>query len=839
MPSAIRQLSQLFKPEHYDIEIDLSKSSKKVFTGKVKITGQTFKKSKTLTLHSKGLEIITSKVNGQDVTFTTSNDELELNGEFIKGKQFIEIGFKGAITDTLSGIYISKYKHDGKNQEVIVTQFESHAAREVFPCLDEPGAKATFDLTLATKKLTALSNTPIKSQRETATKLITKFEPTPKMSTYLMAFVVGDLSFTETTSANGVKVRAYSTKEFETQTEFAANLAAKFLDYFDDYFGLPYPLPKCDLVAVPDFSAGAMENWGLVTFRESCMLVNEDTSVSTKQFNAMVIGHELAHQWFGNLVTMKWWDDLWLNESFANWMGYKVVDHFYPEWRYWEQFNGFEALRAYNRDSLATVQSIRQPVNDPEDITTMFDTAIMYSKGACLVRMLHDYLGEDAFRSGMRSYIKKFAYKNATMADLWDSLADHTTVDVPKFIEPWLTQPGHPVLSFRQTNGHATINQRRFFADPRIAREDSASLWAIPLLSDSIEQKTLETRSASVQLVEPSLNLLNQGAGGFYNVQYDKNELAQIIKNISDMPTIDRQKLLQDTLMLTQAGLETTTDTLKLLAAFKNERQFSVWTAISSIVSGLNFLTADSPEEPLFNHFVINLIQPSLDRLGVSPLFNESYNDAMLRPVVLNLAVASKQPEANKAMLNAFRLAEKPTELPSEGREIFYKSTGKVGTKDDFNKLLRWYKSTSDAQEKFLLAAGLTGFNSSELTNKSLNLLKTATVRNQDVVFWLTHLMKNAPSRARAWRWAKDNWQWLKTTFDGDYHYGELPKCLAIGLSTQAGLEEFNKFFTPKLAEGALKRSILQAQEDIQVKILWRQRDEELVKNFLISLDLE
>ncbi|HSE29531.1 MAG TPA: M1 family metallopeptidase [Candidatus Saccharimonadales bacterium] len=837
MPELIRHLSPLFKVDNYKLHIDLLSAHKRDFSGQVIIAGKLPKNSKTITLHSKGLRISKLKVNNTAVRFKQgSHDELQINGDFAKGEQVITIEFSGKITETLAGIYACPYQYLGNDKEIFATQFESHSAREAFPCIDEPAAKATFDLTLTTKKgLVALANTPVKKQVTHELSQITTFERTPKMSTYLLAFAAGELGFTETTSASGVKIRAYSTLDHVGETEFVLNVAAKFLDYFDDYFGTPYPLPKCDLLALPDFSAGAMENWGLVTFRESCMFVGPGTPIATKQFNAMVVGHELAHQWFGNLVTMQWWDDLWLNESFANWMGYKVVDHFYPEWRYWEHFNDFEALRAYARDSLATIQSVRQPLNDPEEIASLFDSAIMYSKGACLVRMLHDYLGEQNFKNGIRAYVKKFSYKNATMQDLWESLGSVAQIEVADFIEPWLTQPGHPVVSFRQTNGHATLNQRRFYADPRAARNSDDAIWPIPLLGNSVEQKILKDRTTQVKLKSEDLNLLNQGAGGFYHVQYDSGELKDIVNNLEQLKTLDRQKLLHDMLALTRAGLVSTSDTLRLLSAFANETQYSVWSAIASILGATEFLISDA-QKLHFNKFVNNLIKKQLNHLGLKPLGDESYNDNLLRPVILNLAVLGENKLANQQMLQVFRQAGKTNDLPVEGREVFYSSVGKIGETQDFAKLLNWYKTTSSAQEKLLLTAGLTSTKSESQITEILNLLPTNKIRNQDVPFWLLRLMRNPASKKLTWHWAHANWGWLENTFKGDLHYSDLPQYFASGFSTELELAKFKKFFEQKLDDQGLRRNISQAIEDIEVKVLWRARDENLVAEFLESI---
>jgi puromycin-sensitive aminopeptidase len=354
------------------------------------------------------------------------------------GEYHVVLEFSGKITDPMNGLYPCYFTHEGKKKFVLATQFESHHAREVFPCIDEPEAKATFDLALNTPlEGDVIANTPARTVLKEKSQQTTIFETTPVMSTYLLAFAYGDIGFKEAKSKNGTIVRGYATPDNVQFVDFALDTAVKVLDFYEDYFALAFPLPKIDMIALPDFAAGAMENWGLITYREQCMLVDPvNTSIHTKQYVAMVVAHELAHQWFGNLVTMQWWTDLWLNEGFASWIEYLAIDKLFPEWHMWTQFIADEQQPALKLDALDNTHAIEVPINHPDEIRTIFD-AISYNKGASVIHMLHGYLGAEDFRDGLRHYLKKHAYKNTVTQDLWAALEEISGKPVKEFMHAW------------------------------------------------------------------------------------------------------------------------------------------------------------------------------------------------------------------------------------------------------------------------------------------------------------------------------------------------------------------------------------------------------------------
>ena len=319
-------------------------------------------------------------------------------------------------------------------------QFESHYARQCFPCIDEPAAKATFDISITTDDpddKIVLSNMPGKLVDG-----VWKFNTTPRMSTYLIAFVGGDLISKAGRTKNGVTVSTYATPAQPAESlDFALQTAIKSVEFYEDYFGVTYPLPKLDNVALPDFSAGAMENWGLITYRETAMLVTDGTAESSKESIATTIAHEISHQWFGNLVTMKWWNDLWLNESFASLMEYIAIDHIYPEFNIWDEYELGYVASALKRDSMPGVQSVQQEVETPDEIATLFDSAIVYAKGERLLKMLRACVGEDVFRHGLTNYFTNHQYTNTEADDLWQALSDVSSINVKQLMDPWLTRP--------------------------------------------------------------------------------------------------------------------------------------------------------------------------------------------------------------------------------------------------------------------------------------------------------------------------------------------------------------------------------------------------------------
>ncbi|MBF1035530.1 MAG: aminopeptidase, partial [Candidatus Nanosynbacter sp.] len=465
----MEQLAKHFTPELYEIELRINKDTEQV-QGRVKIQGVA--KSSTVKLHAKNLKIHQLTVNQRPTTFTedAETETISFTSQVSDAEISIEVRYSLQLSHGMTGLYLSTYEHEGKTERIVSTQFESHYARMMFPCVDEPVAKAKFSLKVIDTDSTdtILSNMPIKTERTLTytsvnselnpktnpnamnlntevTRKIVEFETTPRMSTYLLALCLGHFQSVTTKNQHGVMITTYAPLNQAKESLLEPNrIAGEALDFYDQAFGVPYPLPKLDQVAVPDFDAGAMENWGLVTYRESCLLMDETATLSDKIQIATVITHELSHQWFGNLVTMAWWDDLWLNESFANMMEYYCLDAIRPEWKVWQEFFVSDCYYALTRDVSPDIQAVKQAVNHPSEIETLFDPAIVYAKGSHLMFMLMRLMGEQNFLKGLRDYFEKHQYQNTTGDDLWAALQSYTEFNVSNFMNQWITRPGFP-----------------------------------------------------------------------------------------------------------------------------------------------------------------------------------------------------------------------------------------------------------------------------------------------------------------------------------------------------------------------------------------------------------
>lgn len=841
MTKSARRLSELFKPAHYVINLDISQRKARTFTGSVTIDGELPRTHEHIALHAKELGITQATIDGMPAKITKdANDELLLatGHDLQAGTHQIKLAFSGKITDPMHGLYPCYFALDGQPKELLMTQLESHSAREIFPCVDEPAAKATFQLTLVTEPgVTTISNTPILTSATDNGVMVTAFEETPKMSTYLLAFVVGDLAYKEATSKHGVKIRVYATPNHKHELDFSLHNAARFLDFLDDFFGTPFPLPKCDLVACPDFAAGAMENWGLLTFREAALLVDpKDTPADTRQHIASVVAHELAHQWFGDLVTMEWWDHLWLNESFANYMETYVPAHFYPEWQLWEQYSATEQQYALSRDGLANIQAVQQHINHPDEIATLFDPAIVYAKGGSLIRMLHDYLGDESFRAGLRLYMKRHKYGNTTTDDLWHAWAEASGKEVESFMQTWISRPGHPVLEANFHNGHATITQKRFFANPLQAKQDNTH-WPVPLLSSSLPDVELLTESEGEFVTKPAgHHILNEGGTGFYHVRYDATNLASLSYAVGEgkLSVIDRQRLLFDSIALNRAGLEPTLDTLRLLSHYNQEDNYAVWLGINATTSYLRTLVNDDPAtKPHLQRFIANLSRAEYERLGWEIRPSEPHFDTLLRPFVLANMAYAEDATVTARCLKLFKSAGKPEDVIADLRGIVYSVAVRELGEPVVATLLRWYNTTPSADERVNIVAGLSSMKSAALATETLKLITTKTVKLQDAFYWFIYFIRSRHGRMAAWEWMQDNWNWIVKNFGGDHDYGFFPKYSAGAFSTREEFEMYKKFFEPKINEPALTRTIHQGYEDIETKALWRERDLASIADFL------
>lgn len=834
----VERLIKKFKPSNYQLSLTIDRVNR-LFRGTAVISGDVLSNDNQILFHSKDLDIESVAIDGKAASFKLAGDILSASHPSIKnGKHIIVIGFNGKITDSMHGIYPCYYSHDNKPEEIIATQFESHHAREVFPCIDEPEAKATFDLTLTCETgVEVLSNVPIKKQYVEDDALITSFETTPPMSTYLLAWVVGKLQKKSTTTKNGVAVNVWSTPNQPLDNlDFALDIAKRSIEFFDDYLQTPYPLPKCDHVALPDFAAGAMENWGLITYREIALLVDpKTTSISAKQYVATVIAHELSHQWFGNLVTMKWWDDLWLNESFASLAEYAAVDALESSWDVWMDFASFDVVTALKRDSLKGVQSVKTDVNHPDEIGTLFDGAIVYAKGAHLMQMLKSYIGEACFKKGLQKYFEKFTYKNTEAADLWEVLSEVSKKDIGKFMEKWLNQPGFPVLKVSRNNNQLLLSQSSIDGDKN-------KLWPILLNSNADNiQDVLEEREITLDY-KPGIKPLrfNLGNHAHFVTDYDEYFLDLILDKIKNnqLEAIDRLQFLNEQSILASAGFVSNARIVKIIGYFKDETSEQVWDLILIAISELKkFVENDKAAEEKLHELVNALIEKQYSRLGWQKTKGESESDSKLRNVILNLALYAKNKDAMSQSINLYNSSSVENFNPNIRSLIISGAVKYSQDRSLFNDLIKKYKEIESSEIGQSICVGLTSTKDESEIKTLLPLLKDKmVVRTQDISRWFAYLIRNKCGKEIVWRWTKENWFWIKDTFEGDKSYDEYPRYIASVFNTQKQLEEYEKFFKPHLKNPALKRVISIGIDEISQRVKLIEKDSKAVIEELNNL---
>ena len=822
----VPRLLDTFTPNHYNLTLDLTRAEEKEFYGTVIISGDST--SESISLHSKGLTIQSATIDNQptDVSFGEF-DELKLSQTNLEnGNHTIHINFSGNITDAMHGLYPCYFTHDGVKKQLFATQFESHHAREVFPCVDEPAAKAEYDLTLITRPgITVLGNMPVKYEEENDNSLTTTFEKTPRMSSYLLAFVIGELHKKTARTKSGVEVNVWATPaQNENTLDFALDIATRSIDFYDEYFGVKYPLPKSDHVALPDFSSGAMENWGLITYRESCLLADPElTSESSRRFIATVIAHELSHQWFGNLVTMQWWNDLWLNESFANMMEYVAIDALQPDWHMWEDFATNEVTAALRRDSLDGVQSVQADVNHPDEISTLFDPAIVYAKGGRLLVMVRKLIGEETFRAGLKSYFEKFAYKNTVGNDLWQELESASGQPIVNLMNAWISQPGLPVVSVSNSHDAAILSQERFFIGEH---QPSDALWPIPLFANQpLDVKILNQKETTVSIEKPLQ--LNCGLSAHFITKYDESTREYLLKNITELPTLDKICILQDATILARAGFENSASLLPLALSLKTETNEKVFGMAAGALTELRkFVDDNDAARDSLKRISGEFARATFEELGWDEKAGESDDDRERRTTALSLMMYSEDEEVLNEAKTRFD-NNKLENLPTEIRALIISANVRnFETPEMIENLFATYKNTPSNDLQNDIAIGLTSTKNPETAEKILaNIKDSNVIRPQDASRWFVYLIRTRENRQIAWNWLKKNWAWVEDTFGDDKSYDDFIRYTATALLATNELNDFRQFFEPMENIPALTRTIKLGITEISARVELIERD--------------
>ncbi|KYN13786.1 PREDICTED: puromycin-sensitive aminopeptidase [Trachymyrmex cornetzi] len=855
-----RRLPLCVRPYHYDIFLTPHITT---FDGTEKVHLNVETPTDTIVLNCLEINIKRASFYGNDGK-TIVPDKIVLSGleetatlvfpeALPSGKSgYLNIEFVGEINNKMKGFYRSKYSgEDGTVEYAAVTQFEPTDARRCFPCWDEPALKATFDITLKVPiGLTALSNMPVKSKVTNGNCETLTFERTPIMSTYLVAVVVGDFDYIEDMSSDGVLVRVYVPKSKKEQGKFALEVATKVLPYYKTYFGIAYPLPKIDLIAIADFSSGAMENWGLVTYRETCLLVDpQNTSAVRKQWIALIVAHELAHQWFGNLVTMEWWTHLWLNEGYASFVEFLCVAHLFPEYDIWTQFVTDTYIRALELDALKNSHPIEVPVGHPSEIDEIFDD-ISYHKGASVIRMLHAYIGDDDFRKGMNLYLKRHSYANAETEDLWAALEEASNKAVRKVMSSWTKRQGFPVVKvdYRQEGNDRilSLSQERFLADGSVDN-NADNAWLIPISVSSSQDpnKTIfdgildaKTKEFVIQNVPEGTWLkINPGTIGFYRTRYSQPALSLLLPAIKDhtLPPLDRLGLLDDHFAMVQAGYASTVEVLELMQAFLHEDNYTVWSTIVNILSKIGILISHLDFEDSLKAFGRNLFREINVKLGWDPKQNESHLNTLLRSLVLGRMAALNDQDTIEEAKRRFELhVNGTTTLAADLRSPVYRAVLSVGDANTYDTMLKLYKEADLQEEKERILRALGAIKDETLLRKVLDFAMSEEVRAQDTVFAIMSVSLSYKGRLMAWNFFKEKWKTLLDRYEGGFLLARLVKFTTENFVTEEQAKDVESFFEGHPTPGT-ERTVQQCVESIRLNAAWLNREKDSIRKYLTT----
>jgi aminopeptidase N len=779
-PAAAQRLPQTAQPIHYDITIALDLAAAR-FSGQERIRVRLTQPASAIVLNAAEIEFHSVTVHaagGAQKADVTLDEEAEqatvrVPAALPAGEAEIEISYTGILNDDLRGLYLSK----ANNRRYAVTQLEATDARRMFPSFDEPAFKATFALTAIVDAADrAISNGEIVSDAPgPAGKHTVKFSTTPQMSTYLVALAVGDFECNGD-DVNGIPVRICSTPDKKQLTGFALESAKEILRYFNQYYSISYPFQKLDVVAVPDFAAGAMENTGAIFYRETLLLADDSASVSARKQIAAVLAHEIAHQWFGNLVTMRWWDDIWLNEGFATWAQTKPLKTWKPEWQM-ELTEVLDTERAMALDGLRTTRSLRAKASTPAQINELFDP-IAYEKGAAIVRMLESWIGEEPFRKGVNAYLERFKYGNARAEDFWETLAKVTGKPVGTVMATFVDQPGVPLVSVGvecagTRTGRAMLAQTRYVSDPDAPPSASgpataagaAPLWNIPVClrtpRDAAVCDLLDRRTEEFALGGCAPWVMgNAGARGYYRTAMTPEAIRWIARDVGSLPPAERMALLANQWALVRSGQHDVGATLDLASGFTGERHAAV---MSTLVTTLGRIASDlaaPATRGAFERWVASLLAPALADVGWTPAPEEPDDTRALRSLVVGaLARTARSPDV---LAKAREIVEAELRTPGSVDptllDVVVNAASRDGDAALYEQYLTRARSATNPEDRYRFLYGLTSFTDPPLVRRTMELIVSPEVRSQDAKLLIASLLANRDARDLAWDLLRSHW---------------------------------------------------------------------------------
>ncbi|KFW60823.1 Glutamyl aminopeptidase, partial [Pygoscelis adeliae] len=867
------RLPTYVKPVHYDLEMKPEMETD-IYTGTVSISIALEKPTSYLWLHLRETKITEMptlrKSSGQQIAlndcfgykpqeYIVMKAEAELSVTDESDPYILTLKFQGWLNGSLVGFYRTTYTENGQIKSIAATDHEPTDARKSFPCFDEPNKKATYNISIIHQDAyQALSNMPVQQtvQLDGGWNRTT-FEKSFPMSTYLVCFAVHQFQWVERTSASGKPLRVYVQPLQKHTAEYAANVTKIVFDFFEEYFNLSYSLPKLDKIAIPDFGTGAMENWGLITYRETNLLYDpNESATSNKQRVAAVIAHELVHQWFGNIVTMDWWDDLWLNEGFASYFEFLGVNAAEPDWKMLEQVLIEDVLPVMKDDSLLSSHPIVVSVSSPAEITSVFD-GISYSKGASILRMLQDWITPDLFQKGCQAYLKKHHFQNAKTQQFWEALEAASNKPVKEVMDTWTRQMGYPVL---EMGSNSVFTQKRFLLDPNANAShppsDLGYKWSIPVkwrLGSSTNYTFYNTSdSAGIIIASPPNTFVNINPDhiGFYRVNYDSQNWARLstllVSNHKDFSPADRAGILDDAFSLARPGLVNYSVPLELTKYLTDETDYLPWhRVISSVTYLANMLEDDTNLYPRFQEYFRYLVKPIVDQLH----WNDSgdHLKRLLRASVLDFACSMDDTES---LNNASQLFEQWLQgktgkniqvlflyfsIPANLRLLVYRyGMQNSGNESSWNYMFKKYQETSLAQEKEKLLYGLASVKNITLLDRYLKYIYNSSfIKSQDVFTVLKYISYNAYGKTMAWDWIRLNWQYLADRFTiNDRNLGRIIT-ITQSFNTELQLWQMENFFEkyPNAGAGELPRS--QSIEQVKNNIEWLKVNKEEIRMWL------
>jgi aminopeptidase N len=838
-----QRLPDTARPVHYEVFLNPDLNSN-ALTGKEKITLDLKENSSEIYLNSVDLALANIRYSsGTESRTGTAHYEkdremvrLKFDQQLSAGTGTLEFDFEGQIRTDLRGLYTIK----SSGRLYAATQFEGTYARMMFPCFDEPDYKATYDLTVVTDlEDTAISNGKIDSVTAGPgpKKHTIRFNRSPKMSTYLVALAIGEFACVQDQAGN-TPIRVCAIPEKKDLGNFALKSAVSFLNFYNKWYGIPYPYEKLDMAAIPDYEWGGMENTASVFYRESALLIDEKTaSVSAKRRVAGVVAHELAHQWFGDLVTMKWWDNIWLNEGFATWITFKPLQAWDPNWDQNEE-EAMSTAIALGVDSLASTRAIRAKAETPDEIKEMFD-GVAYDKAGAVLRMMEVYVGSKVFQSSVNAYVEKHANGNATAEDFFDELSKISGKPAGKVMFSFVDQPGVPLITAKQTcetgKGKLELKQQRFFNNVKNMEEASPELWQIPICMRSLTEKEntscklLTDRAASFSLESCDPLILNSGAKGYYRVSYDPETLKKISSDPEAWTSAELIALLNDQWSLVRIGRIDIGSYLDLTQELRNTQNRPVGEILIGRLERIGKTIVTKEDQESYESWFREWLDSMQQNLGPSGLSDSDDRKVLRASVFKALGVLGDPKTVTAAGEILSQFQKNPESVDASMAAAAFVVVASQGNADLYKEFLSQLKTakTPEIYLRYLMALPL--FSDPELTRKSLDFVLTPEMRGQDVPAFMAELL-NDSNRGMVWTFVKNNWQVLQTKM---VSFGGGPAIESLGEACDREFHDDVKQFFSKHSAPAAERGVLQALESMNNCMEFRSLQELNFRNWM------